>query len=161
MSKVVNYPECAFCNASMPDAPVNERVFCQPKFIVSKAGKPCALWGCPNNCKDENGNFNRQPRSFLNNDEIDGLVEQQVLPAEALGAKSKYPQTGSAPVLGKRVSPWKGPDSNVDVAQPDLKPVDPLKGGLLAFVNQTDSIDALLAISDMINKRIGALASKQ
>lgn len=161
MSKVVNYPECAFCNASMPDAPANERVFCEPKFIVSKAGKPCALWSCPNSCKDENGNFNRQPRSFLNNDEIDGLVELQVLPAEALGAKSKYPTQAPTSILGKRASPWKGPDSNVDVAQPDLKPVDPLKNGLLAFVNQTDSIDALLAISDMINKRISALANKQ
>lgn len=168
MSKVVNYPECAFCNASMPDVPANERVYLQPAVITSSSGKVCCIWRCPNECVDENGNFNRQPkdRSFLKDREINILVEQGVLGQEALAARyvgasapTSAPPTSSA--LGKRASPWKGPDSNVDVAQPDLKIADPLKNGLLAFVNQTDSIDALLAISDMVNKRIGALANKQ
>lgn len=157
MSKVVHYPECAFCNA---DNTSHDKVYCQPKYIVSKAGNPCALWYCPNNCKDaETGKYNKIENPFLKNDEIDILVEQGALPTDALAAK-KTPTPAPNSALGKRPSPWQGPASNVDVTRPDLQPVKSLRDGLLAFVNQTDSIDALLAISDMINKRISALANK-
>ena len=164
MSKVVNYPECAFCNA---DNTGNITVFCQPKFIISKAGKACALWSCPNSCKDENGNFNRQPQSFIQNQDIDILVEQNILPPDAIAAKSA-PRPAGAGTLGKRASPWTGPPSNVDVAHSDMKirSEDLIAGqperreSLIGFINATTSIDALLAISDLVNKRIGAIAAQ-
>lgn len=160
MSKVVHYPECAFCNA---DNTGHDKVFCQPKYIVSKAGKPCALWYCPNNCKDpETGNYNKIENPFLKNDEIDILVEQGALPTDALAAKKTFnsvPASNSA--LGKRASPWTGPASNVDVARGDLQPVADPVSQVLGAISQIDNVRQLLALSARINERILVVAEKK
>lgn len=163
MSKVVHYPECAFCNA---DNTGHDKVFCQPKYIVSKAGKPCALWYCPNNCKDGvTGAYNKIENPFLKNEEIDILVEQGALPTEALAAKKVFnaPLSGSSS-LGKRASPWTGPVSNVDVSQPNLQPAvsnsDPVTRALEA-INQIDNVRVLLSISGRINERVLILIDKK